>query len=120
MNNQYQPQNTKDALRYLEKLVNQYLNAPLTPEIIAYNQKQINYLRQQVIPVAQQQEHNPQRAQQAALMAQQLAQWQTQKLAGLPTPTKMRHFKLETPHPIKYQHRRGKSAQPGNYRAQYR
>ena len=46
MSNQYQPRDTKDALRYLEKLANRYLKAPLTPALLAYNQKQINYLRQ--------------------------------------------------------------------------
>ncbi|MBA1434458.1 hypothetical protein [Bombilactobacillus bombi] len=120
MSNQYQPQNTKDALRYLQQLANQYLNAPLTPAIIAYNHQQIQYLRQQVIPVAKNQEHNSQRSQEAQLMAQQLEQWERQRLAGQPGPYKMRHFQLQKPQTIKYQHLRQKSSQPGNYRTQHR
>ena len=120
MSNQYQPRDTKDALRYLEKLANRYLKAPLTPDLLAYNQKQINYLRQQVVPIAQYQEHNQQRAQQAKQMAEQLELWQTRRLAGLQVPDKMHHFQLVTTPAIKYHHQKNKTHQPGSYRAQKR
>ncbi|WP_369404635.1 hypothetical protein [Secundilactobacillus odoratitofui] len=49
----YQPQNAKDALRYIENLFNQYAQAPLTTELVAYHQKLVKQLEDDILPTAQ-------------------------------------------------------------------
>ena len=44
----YQPQNAKDAMRFVQKLFNQYNQAPLTEELVAYHQKLLAYLTNDV------------------------------------------------------------------------
>ncbi|MBH9991716.1 hypothetical protein H3R26_06370 [Lactobacillus sp. W8092] len=98
----YQPRDTKDALRHLQTLVNQYYRAPLTADLLAYNQKQITYLQENVIPYAQQVEHNLQRQQEAQLMMQELQRWQVLRLQGHNVAGKMRHFRFQAATVTKY------------------
>lgn len=116
MANEYQPQNTKDAMRFIEKLVNQYINAPITRELLLYNQKQINYLRQQVVSEAKNHEHEPQRAKTAEAFAEELEKWQKIRLSGDQIPGKMRHFKLDTTQKATFKKERGKNQTTTNYR----
>lgn len=48
----YQPQNSKDAMRQIEKLFNQYKNAPLTDALLQYHQKLVTYLQTSVVQAA--------------------------------------------------------------------
>ncbi|WP_054659222.1 hypothetical protein [Secundilactobacillus kimchicus] len=45
-NRYYQPKDAKDALRYIEGLFNQYLQAPLTMELVSYHQKLIKQIQE--------------------------------------------------------------------------
>ncbi|NVY96253.1 hypothetical protein HU830_03550 [Lactobacillus sp. DCY120] len=116
MSPNYQPQDTKDALRYLEKLINQYLNAPLTPELIAYNQKQIKYLEEEIIPYALKVEHQPQRARKAQTMVQALKQWPNKRLSSTSSNLQMRHGQISPHQQTAYQHRAGKHHSQPHYR----
>lgn len=119
MSNSYQPQNTKDALRMIQQLANQYLHAPLTKELLEYNQKQIQYLKQQVIPVAQQQEQNLTRVQQAQTLIQALQFWQQQKLQGKIVTGKIKNYQLTKTSTPKYQHLPGKHHSQPHYRTSH-
>ncbi|MFD0898356.1 hypothetical protein [Loigolactobacillus binensis] len=92
----YQPQDTKDAMRYVEKLFNQYKDAPLTDELLRYNQKLMTYLTVSVVNEAQQ-NGQPERAKTAQAMAAALAGWVQIKAAGKPFFGEMRHFKIVDP-----------------------
>lgn len=110
----YQPQDTKDAMRYVEKLFNQYKDAPLTDELLQYNQKLMTYLTTSVVNEAQQ-EGQPERAQTAQAMAAAMSEWVRTKALGRPFVGEMRHFKIVDPHQhvhIKNRHAKGHKRQP--------
>ncbi|MEJ1330495.1 hypothetical protein QY895_07220 [Latilactobacillus sakei] len=56
----YQPQNAKDAMRFVQKLFNQYNQAPLTEELVAYHQKLLAYLTNDVTVEVQKQGNSEQ------------------------------------------------------------
>ncbi|KRN28588.1 hypothetical protein IV38_GL000787 [Lactobacillus selangorensis] len=110
----YQPKDAKDAMRYVQKLFNQYRDAPLTDELLAYHQKLTNYIQRDVTRAAQQ-EGNANRAQTAQQMAAYMRQWLQIRAQGKPYPGKMKHFKLEAygSHPtIHNREVKGHHAQP--------
>lgn len=90
----YQPRDSKDAMRYVENLFNQYKDAPLTDELVAYNQKLVYYLKTNVAPEALK-EGQAQREKSALGMAEILTQWLHTRLSGQPFKGKMRGFKMQ-------------------------
>ncbi len=110
----YQPQDTKDAMRYVEKLFNQYKDAPLTDELLRYNQKLMVYLTGSVVNEAQQEGH-PERAKTAQAMAAAMGEWVRTKALGRPFTGEMRHFKIVDPRQhvhVKNRHAKGHKRQP--------
>lgn len=97
-NRYYQPKNTKDALRFIEKLFNKYRNAPITKPLMQYHQKLMNQIRTNLIPMARQ-EQAPQRVKAAQNMYRIMKLWITIRLAGQPFPHKLRDFKISTDQP---------------------
>lgn len=90
----YQPNSAKDALRYIEGLFNQYAQAPLTMELIAYHQKLINQIQEDILPTAQKAGQSMQVAN-ANQMVQTMQSWLRIRMSGQPFAGKMRHFKFE-------------------------
>lgn len=110
----YQPQDSKDAMRYVEKLFNQYKDAPLTDELLQYNQKLITYLTVSVVNEAQQ-EGQPERAKTAQAMATAMSEWVRIKALGKPFRGEMRHFQIVDPRQhvhVKSRHAKGHKRQP--------
>ncbi|GAF41976.1 hypothetical protein JCM14202_3953 [Agrilactobacillus composti DSM 18527 = JCM 14202] len=90
----YQPKDSKDAMRYVEGLFNQYSDAPLTDAILQYNQKLMRYLQQDVAQEALR-EGQPNRQKTALQMADIMGQWQRARLLGKPFIGKMKGFKIK-------------------------
>lgn len=113
----YQPQNAKDAMRFVQKLFNQYNQAPLTDELVAYHQKLLQYLTADVT-AAVQKEKNPVQAQKLQLMIEAMQDWLKIRLSGRPYAGKMQHFQFvaDQQH-TSFKHRTIKGGKrPGNLR----
>ena len=93
----YQPKNSKDALRYVERLFNRYRNAPLTQALLEYHEKLTHQIRDNIEPVAKQ-EGIPSRVQSARRMEQIMQQWVRIRLSGQRFPGKVRHFQINQSH----------------------
>ncbi|GAA3601326.1 hypothetical protein [Secundilactobacillus similis] len=90
----YQPQNAKDALRYIEGLFNQYAQAPLTMELVAYHQKLVKQLQEDILPTAQAAGQKVQ-VENTQQMIQTMQSWLRIRMSGQPFAGKMHHFKFE-------------------------
>ncbi len=106
-NRYYQPKDSKDAMRYVEKLFNKYKNAPLTDALLQYHQKLIYYLQTSVITAAQQ-EHQPQREKAAKNMIAIMQDWIRVRALGQTFNGSLKGFKVTKNKHIKYKHARGK------------
>jgi hypothetical protein len=91
----YQPNNSKDAMRFIEKLFNSYKDAPLTQELLIYHQKLINQLHNN-IEIEAQKEGIPERIKSAQNMQRIMADWVQIKMAGKPYNGRMHHFKFQS------------------------
>lgn len=110
-NRYYQPKNAKDAMRYVQDLFNSYKDEPLTDALLQYHQKLARYIANDVVKAAKD-EHNEDRAKQAASMAEDLEKWVRIRALGKPYGGKMRHFRFEpNGSHIKYKNRQPKSHQ---------
>ncbi|WP_283678936.1 hypothetical protein [Lentilactobacillus sp. Marseille-Q4993] len=87
----YQPSNSKDAMRQIEKLFNQYKDAPLTQELVDYNQNLINRLNDDILTAAKQ-EGIPERIASVNSMVTVMQKWVQMRLAGKPFGGRMEHF----------------------------
>ncbi|GAK48115.1 hypothetical protein LOSG293_190220 [Secundilactobacillus oryzae JCM 18671] len=90
----YQPQNSKDALRYIEKLFNSYKDAPLTQELLDYHLKLVNQVQTDILSTAKS-ENIPSRVTAATDLAEALQQWQRIRMNGKPYNGRIRHFHYE-------------------------
>ncbi|GAY73492.1 hypothetical protein [Lentilactobacillus kosonis] len=90
-NRYYQPQNSKDAMRQIEKLFNQYKDAPLTQELMDYHLNLINQLNTDIRQAAQQ-EAIPERIRSVDSMIAAMQKWQSIRLSGKAYNGKMEHF----------------------------
>lgn len=95
----YQPTNSKDAMRKIQKLFNQYCQAPLTNELLQYHFKLLNQVKTNVLPVAKS-ENVPERIQAAKNMIATMEKWLTIRLAGKPYQGHMKHFHFVANHEI--------------------
>ncbi|WP_295746492.1 hypothetical protein [uncultured Limosilactobacillus sp.] len=89
-----QPTGPLDAMKIVQKLFNQYRNAPLTAELMAYHQNLIARL-QGDIKQAVNQADDPSLAKGLASMTALMQSWGAIRLSGRPFPGKMHHFKLD-------------------------
>lgn len=90
----YQPKNAKDALRYIEGLFNQYVQAPLTMELVAYHQKLVKQIQEDILPTAEKAGQSVQ-VENANQMLATMQSWLRIRMSGQPFAGKMRHFKFE-------------------------
>lgn len=90
-NRYYHPKNSKDAMRKIQKLFNQYCQAPLTNELLQYHFKLLNQVKTNVLLVAKN-EDVPERVQAAQSMIEVMEKWLKFRLAGKEYHGKMKHF----------------------------
>lgn len=93
-NRYYQPKDAKDALRYIEGLFNQYVQAPLTMELVAYHQKLVKQIQEDILPTAKQAGQTVQ-VENAKQMLLTMQSWLRIRMSGQPFAGKMHHFKFE-------------------------
>lgn len=91
-----QPTGPKDAMKIIQKLFNQYRNAPLTAELLAYHQNLVKRLHGDIQQAVDETE-NDQLAKDLASMTAVMESWTAIRLSGRPFPGKMHHFKLDVP-----------------------
>lgn len=92
-NRYVQPQNAKEAMELIQKLFNQYRNAPLTAELLQYHNNLIMRLQTDIKQAA---EAGGQTALLKDLheMTELMRRWTTIRLSGRPFAGKMRHFRF--------------------------
>lgn len=97
-NRYVQPQNAKEAMELIQKLFNQYRNAPLTAELLQYHNNLIMRLQTDIKQAAEA-EGQTALFQTALLkdlheMTELMRRWTTIRLSGRPFAGKMRHFRF--------------------------
>lgn len=90
-NRYVQPQNAKEAMELIQKLFNQYRNAPLTAELLQYHNNLIMRLQTDIKQAAEE-EHNEALLADLHDMTELMRRWTTIRLSGRPFTDKMRHF----------------------------
>jgi len=98
-NRYYQPTNSKDAMRKIQKLFNQYCQAPLTNELLQYHFKLLNQVKTNVLPIAKT-ENVPERIQAAQSIIEIMENWLSLRLAGKDYHGKMQHFHFVSDHDV--------------------
>ena len=116
----YQPQNVKDAMRFVQKLFNQYNQANLTDELIAYHQKLTFYLTDDVLAEVQKSD-NPEQLKKLQVMITVMQDWLKIRLSGKPYAGKMQHFEyIADQEHTSFKHRTIKGGKrPGNLRTSH-
>ncbi|GKT04378.1 hypothetical protein ACRYI5_05465 [Furfurilactobacillus sp. WILCCON 0119] len=89
----YQPKNSKDAMRYIERLFNRYKDAPITQELVDYNHNLTGALRGDIATAAAN-ENAPHRQDAAIAMAAEMDRWARVRAAGQPYRGELKHFKF--------------------------
>ncbi|MFR0583861.1 MULTISPECIES: hypothetical protein [Limosilactobacillus] len=90
-NRYVQPKNAKEAMELIQKLFNQYRNAPLTAELLQYHNNLIMRLQTDIKQAAEE-EHNEALLADLHDMTELMRRWTTIRLSGRPFTGKMRHF----------------------------
>lgn len=90
-NRYVQPQNAKEAMELIQKLFNQYRNAPLTAELLQYHNNLIMRLQTDIKQAAEA-EGQPTLLKDLHEMTELMRRWTTIRLSGRPFAGKMRHF----------------------------
>ena len=112
----YQPQNAKDAMRFVQKLFNQYNQAPLTEELVAYHQKLLAYLTNDVTVEVQKQGNSEQAAKLNGMIVA-MQDWIKIRVSGKPYAGKMQHFKfMPDQQQTTFKQRTIKGSKPNNLR----
>lgn len=94
-----QPHNANEAMTLIQKLFNEYRNAPLTDVLLKYHNNLIYRLRSDIRTAAEQ-ENNPQQLADLKRMIQIMESWTNTRLHHQPFAGKMKNFKLViTNHP---------------------
>lgn len=87
----YQPTDSKDAMREIQKLFNLYCNEPLNNKLVQYHLKLQNQVKTNILPAAEQ-EKIPSRVTAARSIITTMEEWLKLRLAGKPYNGKMKHF----------------------------
>ncbi len=111
-----QPTGPKDAMELVQKLFNQYRNAPLTAELLSYHQNLTRRLQTDIKQAADQ-ENDPQLTKQLASMTALMQSWTAIRLSGRPFPGKMHHFKLDVQTGPHYKVKNHKISRTGGHRS---
>ncbi|MDH5105340.1 hypothetical protein OQI89_05655 [Lentilactobacillus diolivorans] len=89
----YTPQDSKDAMRQIEKLFNKYKDAPLTQELVDYHQNLVNRLKTDIMQAAKN-ENVASRVESIESMINVMTRWLQIRLSGQPFNGKMAGFKF--------------------------
>ncbi|KRL20125.1 hypothetical protein [Lentilactobacillus kisonensis] len=89
----YTPQDSKDAMRQIEKLFNKYKDAPLTQELVDYHQNLVNRLKTDILAAATK-EGVQSRIDSLNSMIDVMNKWLQVRLSGRPYAGKMAHFQF--------------------------
>lgn len=92
-NRYVQPQNAKEAMELIQKLFNQYRNAPLTAELLQYHNNLIMRLQTDIKQAAEA-EGQTTLLKDLHEMTELMRRWTTIRLSGRPFAGKMRHFRF--------------------------
>lgn len=92
-NRYVQPQNAKEAMELIQKLFNQYRNAPLTAELLQYHNNLIMRLQTDIKQAAEA-EGQTSLLKDLHEMTELMRRWTTIRLSGRPFAGKMRHFRF--------------------------
>lgn len=92
-NRYVQPQNAKEAMELIQKLFNQYRNAPLTAELLQYHNDLIMRLQTDIKQAAEA-EGQTSLLKDLHEMTELMRRWTTIRLSGRPFAGKMRHFRF--------------------------
>ena len=92
-NRYVQPQNAKEAMELIQKLFNQYRNAPLTAELLQYHNNLIMRLQTDIKQAAEA-EGQTSLLKDLHEMTELMRRWTTIRLSGRPFAGKMRHFRI--------------------------
>ncbi|MCI1925981.1 MAG: hypothetical protein LKJ72_02855 [[Lactobacillus] timonensis] len=111
-----QPTGPLDAMKIVQKLFNQYRNAPLTAELMSYHQDLVTRL-QSDIKEAVEQADDPNLSKNLASMTALMQSWTAIRLSGRPFPGKMHHFKLDTQTGPRYKVKNHKIGRAGAHRS---
>lgn len=111
-----QPTGPKDAMELVQKLFNQYRNAPLTAELLSYHQNLTRRLQTDIKQAADQ-ENDSQLTKQLASMTALMQSWTAIRLSGRPFPGKMHHFKLDVQTGPHYKVKNHKIGRTGRHRS---
>ncbi|WP_155431337.1 hypothetical protein [Secundilactobacillus folii] len=113
----YQPESPKDALRFIENLFNQYAQAPLTADLVAYHQKLVKQIQDNILPTAEKDEQ-PVQVENAKAMIQTMQSWLRIRMSGQPFAGKMHHFRFEADNAKpKFKRKAVKGRRSGGYRS---
>lgn len=115
-NRYVQPQNAKEAMELIQKLFNQYRNAPLTAELLQYHNNLIMRLQTDIKQAAEEE------GQTALLkdlheMTELMRRWTTIRLSGRPFAGKMRHFRFAPANGQKFKRQMHKIGSSSAHRA---
>lgn len=88
-----QPQNAKEAMELIQKLFNQYRNAPLTAELLQYHNNLIMRLQTDIKQAATD-ENQPTLLNDLHEMTEIMRRWTTIRLSGRSFTGKMKHFRV--------------------------
>lgn len=92
-NRYFKPNNSKEAMRQIEKLFNQYVDAPLTNELLAYHQDLISRLNGDILAAAQA-ENLPKRVASINEMVNVMNKWLQVRIANQPFNGHLEHFRF--------------------------
>lgn len=110
------PENVHEAMVLIQRLFNEYRNAPLTQELLSYHLNLVKRLQTDILQAAKNKGDKHQLADLQSMTAI-MQSWSPIRLANRPFPGKMRHFKLDTGATQHFKHRVHKISGSHNHRA---
>ena len=110
------PQNVHEAMVLIQRLFNEYRNAPLTQELLSYHLNLVKRLQTDILQAAKDEGDKHQLADLQSMTAI-MQSWSPIRLANRPFPGKIRHFKLDTGSTQNFKRRVHKMSGNHNHRA---
>lgn len=110
------PENVHEAMVLIQRLFNEYRNAPLTQELLSYHLNLVKRLQTDILQAAKNKGDKHQLADLQSMTAI-MQSWSPIRLANRPFPGKMRHFKLDTEATQHFKHRVHKISGSHKHRA---
>ncbi len=111
-----QPDGPEDAMRIIQKLFNNYRNAPLTKDLLDYHNNLISRLQSDILDAAKK-ANNQKLLSELNEMTDIMRRWISIRLSNRPFNAKMRHFKLVSDGGVKFKRHVHKISQSGNHQA---